>query len=184
MNFSILSLKHCFLNNVHLQSSICVTEFESCQIFRGDIWLTLVTYQQTGSSNWIKIVLLSFHGSLPWFQRCRALSASGLFQKQLLWDSTCYFHAEQDDGAGGGCTSLQANPNTHTTTHTTHTHFYNPECIQCPNWYYNPAEGGGIRKRDCVKVMSLSRFPLFIVNINSNSVTLYTITSLKEFCMR
>ncbi len=86
INFSILSLKHChcFLNNVHLQSSICVTEFESCQIFRGDVWLTLVTYQQTGSSNWIKISLLSFHGSLPWFQRCRALSASGLFQKQLL----------------------------------------------------------------------------------------------------
>lgn len=115
INFSILSLKHChcFLNNVHLQSSICVTEFESCQIFRGDVWLTLVTYQQTCSSNWTKISLLSFHGSLPWFQRCRALSASGLFQKPLLLDSTCYFHAEQEEKQEG-----DVHPSKQTQTHT------------------------------------------------------------------
>lgn len=123
--------------------------FESCQIFRGDVWLT----QQTGSSNWIKISLLSFHGSLPWFQRCRELSASGLFQKQLLWDSTCYFHAEQEEKQEGGCVSLQANPNTHT-----YTYFYNPECIQCPNWYYNPAERGGMKKGT---VLKWCHFPVF-----------------------
>ncbi len=40
----------------------------------------------------------------------------------------------------------------------THTYFYNPECIQCPSWYYNPAEGGGMKKGT---VLKWCHFPVF-----------------------
>jgi len=61
------------------------------------------------------------------------------------------FHLLSSCRAGGEA-GEKLHPSKQTPLSHTHTHTLAiPDCIQCPNWYCNPAEGGGEKKRDCVK---------------------------------